>query len=465
MASITSLGVGSGLPLQDTLDRLASFEKERLNPVKEQQNLNTQQKNAYETLKSEVQKFQSINSTLKQGDLFSHTKATSTNSDIAVTASAGTSPGEYQVHVNKLATAHSVATKTPITSSKDLLGNSAINQRTLTITQSGHDTLKISLSAEQTSIEEIRDAINNSNSGISASIVKASDSDYRLVISAMQTGAKNKMTISVDGDEKLGSFLDNSNLESLVNAEDAGLTINGILISRSGNIITDAPEGVTLTLTNTGDSTIKISKNTEDAKTAIKKWMDSYNSLLDTIASLTKYVPVDAGAKNQSRNNGPLLGDSMVMTMKSQIRSQFILNNDSSKFKILSQIGIATTDFTTGKLTLIDEKKLDEALAEKPASVRDLFIGDSKNPGIALNVDKLLEGYLSSRGMFSTVEQSLKLKEVTLKKRFDEVNANVNDNIVRYKKQFTQLDMLVKKMDSMSKYLTQQFDALKKSTN
>lgn len=103
-------------------------------------------------------------------------------------------------------------------------------------------------------MDEISKAINDADSGISASIVKVKDGDYQLVLTASE-GLTNKMTISVEGDSKLNDLLaydsktNTGNMKELVNAQNAQLNVNGIDIERSSNKITDAPQGVTLDLT------------------------------------------------------------------------------------------------------------------------------------------------------------------------------------------------------------------------
>ncbi|KNX60313.1 flagellar filament capping protein FliD, partial [Listeria monocytogenes] len=115
-------------------------------------------------------------------------------------------------------------------------------------------------------LEGIRDAINDADSGISASIVKVKEGDYQLVLTA-DSGTDNQMTISVEGDSKLSDLLsyDSSTgtgkMKQLVAADNALLTVNGIDIERPSNKITDAPQGVTLELT----------KEVKDARITVTK--------------------------------------------------------------------------------------------------------------------------------------------------------------------------------------------------
>ncbi len=83
IASFTSLGVGSNLPLDTLLNNLTIAEKKRLNPITQQQSDNTAHLlTAYGTLKSALEKFQTANTALNKADLFKSTTVTSSNEDL-----------------------------------------------------------------------------------------------------------------------------------------------------------------------------------------------------------------------------------------------------------------------------------------------------------------------------------------------------------------------------------------------
>ncbi|MFO6426780.1 flagellin hook IN motif-containing protein [Escherichia coli] len=147
----------------------------------------------------------------------------------------------YTISVTQLAQAQSLRIYSPtiIASTKDALGDESSDTRTIKITQDGRkEPLEIKLNKDQTSLDEISKAINDADSGISASIVKVKDGNYQLVLTASE-GLANKMTISVEGDSKLNDLLaydsktNTGNMKELVNAQNAQLNVNGIDIERS----------------------------------------------------------------------------------------------------------------------------------------------------------------------------------------------------------------------------------------
>ena len=235
MASITSLGIGANLPLDTLLANLTTAEKARLSPITKQQSANTARLTAYGTLKSSLEKFQTANTTLNNADLFKSTTAKSSSTDLTVSTAAGAAPGKYTISVTKLAQAQSLTTNTKISSNKEALGSTDVAERTIVINQKSHDKpLEIKLSSDQTSLEGIRDAINDADGGVSASIVKVGDENYQLVLTSSTTGTDNKMTIEVKNDPKLNGLIrydgTSGGMVQIVEAQNAELTVNNINI-------------------------------------------------------------------------------------------------------------------------------------------------------------------------------------------------------------------------------------------
>ncbi len=459
MASVSSLGVGSNLPLDTLLTNLSTAEKGRLTPITAQQSSYTAKLTAYGSLKSAIEKFQTANTALNDATLFKSSTATSSTSDLGVTTTAGAAAGKYTISVTQLAQAQSLATG-GAKSATDKQSSLSSTDRTLVINQPGRDEpLEIKLSDDQTSLNGIRDAINTADSGVTASVIKNKDGEYQLVISAAETGLDNAMTISVTGDNELSKFLITGTdaLKESIPAKNAWLTINNIEVESGSNTIKDTPEGVTLTLNKeVTNATVTVTKSNDKATSAIKAWVDAYNSMLDTFSSLTKYSAVDAGT-DQDNSNGVLLGDSVVRTIQTGIRSQFTTGNTGSSFSTLSEIGIAQ-DATTGKLK-IDDDKLKKALTSNSVDTQKLLVGDGKTTGITTTTANLVKDYLKDDGIIDSATDSINATLKSLTKQYLATSTSIDDTIARYKAQFTQLDTMMSKLNNTSSYLTQQFSS------
>ena len=461
MASISSLGVGSGLQLSDILDSLTTAEKASLQPISAQQTSYTAKLSAYGTLKSALVAFQSANTALNKADLFTATSANSSSSAFSATTTGNAVAGKYTISVSQLAQAQTLTSKTTQADSKTAIASSA---STITIQQGGDKKpVNIDISAANSSLSGIRDAINKAEAGVSASIINVGNGQYRLSITANDTGADNAMTISVSGDSALQSFMGydatgNGGMQESVTAQNAKLKVNNIDIENSSNTISDALEDITLTLndTTTGNQTLNITKDNSQAETAITTWVNAYNTLQDTFASLTKYTAVDKTATAQDSSNGALLGDSTLRTIQTQLKSM-LTSSGSSTMKTLSQIGI-TSDASTGKLN-IDSIKLEAALKTDSANIKDMFMGDGKNTGITTTMGNNMTSWLSSTGIIQTATDGVSKTLNNLTDQYNAASDRIDSTVARYKAQFTQLDVMINSLNSTSSYLTQQFQS------
>lgn len=464
MASISTLGVGSGLDLSSILDSLETAEKAALTPISTQQTSYTAKLSAYGTLKSALETFQTANTALNKADLFSATSTSSSSTAFSATTSGGAVAGKYTISVSQLAQAQTLTTRSTQSDSKTAI---ATTDSTITIQQGGDkDPVTIDISAANSSLSGIRDAINNAKAGVTASVINVGNGQYRLSVTANDTGSDNAMTLSVSGDSALQSFMgyngtstDASNgMQESVTAQNAKLKVNNVDIENSSNTISDALENITLTLNDvtTGNQTLTIKSDTSKAESAVSDWVDAYNTLQDTFSSLTKYTAVDVGSDAQDTSNGALLGDSTLRTLQTQLKSMLTNSSSSSTYKTLAQIGV-TTDPSTGKLEL-DSDALKTALTKDADGVKEMLVGDGKTTGTTTRIATNLTSWLSSTGIIQAAKDGVSKTLNNLTEQYNKVSDRIDSMVARYKEQFTQLDVMMNSLNSTSSYLTQQFE-------
>ncbi|HDG1678214.1 flagellar filament capping protein FliD [Kluyvera ascorbata] len=469
MASISSLGIGSGLKLSDILDSLTTAEKATLTPITKQQSSYTAKLSAYGSLSSALVSFQTANTALSKADLFTATTTTSSSDAFSATTTGSAITGKYTISVTQLAQAQTLTTA----AQKDSKAAIATSDSTLTIQQGGDKKpVTIDISAANSSLTGIRDAINNAKAGVSASVINVGNGEYRLSITSNDTGKDNAMTLSVSGDSALKGVLayDGTNTETTtgmtesVNAQNAQLTVNNVAIENSSNTISNALEDITLNLTDVtkGNQTLTIAQDTTKAQSAIKDWVTAYNALQDTFSSLTKYTAVDPGSDAQDTSNGALIGDTTLRTIQTQLKSALSNTLSSSTYKTLAQIGI-TTDPSDGKLK-IDDDKLSAALTKDSSAVGTLIVGDGKKTGITTTLGTNMTSWLSSTGIIQAAKDGVSKTLNKLTKDYNAASDLIDQKVARYKDQFTQLDVLMTSLNSTSSYLTQQFESTSSSS-
>ena len=109
MATIGSLGVGSGLDLNGLLDKIGAAERAPLNAIKTRQSSYNARISAYGTLKGMLSTLQAAANKLADPAFMTSYKATTTSANtIAVTADRTAVAGTYNVNVSKLAQSQSL---------------------------------------------------------------------------------------------------------------------------------------------------------------------------------------------------------------------------------------------------------------------------------------------------------------------------------------------------------------------
>ncbi len=455
MATLQSLGVGSGMDIASLVTELVAAERApKQQQITKQQSTVAVQLSAMGTLKGALGGFQSALTPLKTAVAFDVFSAKSADEEIfTATASASAPMGSYDIDVINLAAAHQLSSK-PFTESDEVVGTGSLTF------SSGDKTFTIEIDSENSTLEGIRDAINSAddNSSVRATIVNGTDGAH-LVLTAAETGEDNAITVTTSGGdgglERLTYTAENeANYDEVREAKDALIEIAGSQHTSASNVVKDAIEGVTIKLVKADPGnpvSLDIDRNIDTAMTRITAFVNQYNSLAGTIANLQRY---DAATKQA----GPLLGDAMLRNVESNLRRELgrSIEGASEPYKTLSSLGI--TMKLDGKLE-IDQTKLRDALDSDFAAVQRVFTSDD---GIAVRMDEMISPHLSVDGSIAERNKSLDQRTKNLENEQIALDARMQVIQARYLKQFTALDGLLAQFQSTSAYLTQQLSNLPK---
>ena len=395
MPTLSASGIGSGLDVNDLLRQIVEAERA---PAENRLNLQEAKAqaeiSAFGSLKSAVTSFRSSLTTLKSSSGFSVNTVSVTNKDL-LTASASSiaTDGSYTVEVESLAQSHSLAS-VAFDSLDTVVGTGTLNfDFGTTVYDSGTDTYtsfttnpdKSSTSIEITNanntVEGVRDAINDADFGVTASIVD-DGSGYKLLITSDDAGLDNSLEINVDegggaadtDTDGLSQLAFNSvatNADETLAASDAIVKINGLQVTRESNTVSGAIHGVTLNLqsADVGNPTqLTINRDNSNAEGNISNFVTKYNELVSTVSTLTEF----GGQDGQS---GLLLGDTTTRNVLSQIRREVGLSIDNNSiYNTLSSIGITTQ--RDGTLSL-DSSVLNAAIEDDFETVSRLFYSNA----------------------------------------------------------------------------------------
>ena len=455
MATITSLGVGSGLDLTGLLDQLQAAERGKLAPITLQKKQQQAKISAFGQLQTSLNSFQDAVAKINDPKLYQSLSANVRGDAIKATAAADALPGSYRVEVSQLATSGTLASNRvgERDAAMDLQGATALQ-----LTFGDGESVAINI-AEGSSLADIRDAINaDKDAGVNATIIN-DGTGYRLALSSKTTGAdasvENFSFVDAGGTVVPGPFAEDAATKR--SGENAALTVNGITISSAENSIEGAIQGVTLNLTEldivdgeTASSTINIERDTLKQREAINGFVKAFNDLKGTIGKLTSFT-------GDSETAGELLGDNTVRTIESRLRSVLTGGVEGGELSTLNQLGITLQ--RDGKLK-VDEETLDDLVANNPQALNDFFAGENEGDGMAGRLNTTIEQMLGNNGVVKLAISGAENRVKSLDDRFERMEKTIEGTISRYRTQFGQLDAMIAQMNSMSSYLTQQFDAL-----
>jgi flagellar hook-associated protein 2 len=451
MAGLSSAGLGSGLDINSLVSQLVTAEKATQQAqITRAQTSTVTTISALASLKGAMSTFNTALTPLKTVEIFAARSATS--SDPAVFSASATNaaaPGVYDIQVEHLASAHQISSD-PFASGQ----SHEVGTGTLTIAV-GDETFSISVDSASDTLAQIRDAINNAADNddlVTATIVNGS-AGAQLVLSSVKSGAGNAIEVSQSGgDGGLASLVYNpgltSNYTQLKAARDTEAWIAGTLFTSATNTLTDAIDGVSITLLDTDPGEVKtltIANDSAATVARVKSFVDSFNALAKQIATLRSYEPA-------TKKAGPLLGDAMLRAIESELRGKIgdPVAGLTSGYQTLASVGITTDKDGTLKL---DNTKLTAAMTANFDGVARLF--GSEN-GVAARLANALTPRLASDAELDVRTKRLNQKSVDLQKQQAVLDARMAKVEARYRKQFNALDGLLSKLQSTSSYLSQQ---------
>lgn len=465
--AISSIGVGSGLPLDKLLEDIRKSENQPLVLLQQKQIISEARLSGYGIIKGSLTDLQKSSQALTKAETYGALKATSSSEALGIKVENKAVAGNYNIKVETLATQQSLV----LAGQQSRDQNIGTTGGSIDITLANGKSHSVQLGSD-TSLQGVMKAINaDPKAGVQATMVNDGNpgSPYRLMITAKDTGTEASVAkINVTGNDGLKAVLGFNNIEdngvtqssgsyTVSPVQNAKLTINGIVVNSQSNSIEDVIEGVTIDLKSMpkDGETVKVAITRDDtaAINAVKDFVKSYNALLDTIKSQTSFDV-------ENEKSSALTGDSLVRRVETQMRSALNGAEGSGAIRTLADLGIKT-DFKTGKLE-IDDKKLTAAVKDNLADVTGFLSGEN---GLGKKMDGAANEFIKSGGLISNATDGIDRNIKDLKKQYEATSERIDNKMENYRKQFSQLDVMVNQMNGVSNYLTQQLSMLANMNN
>lgn len=496
MATIGSLNsFGSGLDVETIVKALVDADvAPKTNHLNRREAELTAELSAVGSLKSKLSDLNATIEGLADGTAFDLLKIDSPDA-VSIVQTGSPAIGRYSVNISQLADSQVLASS-GFASSSTVVGTGTLTfklgQPSYVSGTSGaysgftaddSKTVSVTIDSSNNTLSGIRDAVNASSVGITASLV-VDGSETRLLFTADDSGANTAISISADdaddndsdtsGLSQLaynidsGSFVGNSTgaMSEVRSSKDAVFSLNGLSLTNSSNTIAGLVDGLDFTLNSvtSSEAAVVIAKDTAAIEAKVQSFVTAYNDYKKTFDSLTDH----------ELDTGVLSGDSTARRLQSVIRSSItdVIDNSNTSIAALSELGIEADRY--GDLSL-DSATFQSKLSSKPEDMKLFFSGNLVTSGLLDNTDSAgmadrlkssIDDYITaSTGMLSTKETRIDsaLDDIT-DDRLD-VLARMTSLEERYTKQFTAMDTLVSQLRSTSDFLTNQMDALKAAAN
>ena len=328
-------------------------------------------------------------------------------------------------------------------------------------------------------LEDVADAINDSDAGITASVIRTSEDTYTLSLSARNTGADNVMNITVTDTD--GNNTDTNGLSRLVfdagvtenltqtqAAQDAIFSLDGVDgIERSSNTVTDVITGVTLTLNQahenpaTESDKLTITRDTSAISEKMSTFVDAYNDLLDFFGEYQKKYD------EEEDTAGVLVGDNTTNMIRNTLRRRlFGTVSGLTSLNRLADIGIALNQEENPRLEL-DGSTLSTMLSNNFEDVRDFFTKTTEGAeGFAVRFMDSIDGMLDSyNGILSTRKSGITTTMGRIDTKIDSLEDKIEITEATLWTRFNSMELLLANYQTTADYLTQQLASLQKLSN
>lgn len=288
-------------------------------------------------------------------------------------------------------------------------------------------------------MNSIANAINNTaGTGVTASVQSAGGGQSRLVITNNAPGGElsivdNSGILGAVGlatqtvrDERTRATATGAGYAAATEAElNASLTVNGVTITRSSNTITDAINGVTLTLSKAQQAgeapvTLTTTVGTDKVSDTLKPLLDAYNDVL-------RYI----------RDNIKTIGsDTALRSLQSELRS---LSSKvfSGSLTSLADIGIKIA--SNGTLSIDNKDRLQQQLETDAIAVAELF---TSSGGFASRIMSTITHLVGSDGLLQERSSSLgqQIKRVSDQKKA--LQDRIEREVEQQRREYTKLQEL-----------------------
>ena len=190
-------GLGSKLNTREIVDRFMAIEQRRIKPVEARKEQKVSELEAWEAVKSELNKLQGVTEALDKFEIWEARKVETSDPDVIVPKARKDSvPGRHSVIVESVALSHQI-TSQGFESDTTRIGTGKVQIKVGN--EEDELPITINLAEGKDTLVDLKKAINNSDANVEAYIAKThGDKPYRLLLTSNLNGEKGRISIDVN---------------------------------------------------------------------------------------------------------------------------------------------------------------------------------------------------------------------------------------------------------------------------
>ena len=372
MASVSSLGIGTGVDLQNMLTQILAAERAPITRIDSQISSVKSKISIYGTLNSKLDALKTAAETWQFPSRLSAVAASSSETSVVgASASYNAAIGSYTMEVTQLAS-------TQKSYSDSYAAGTTFGAGSIEISVGGSAAISVPIDADST-LSQVSAQINSAKAGITATVVTTGDGSQRMILTGDKPGAANSFTLTSTAIPSSGQPLEVTALSeaeiAVANAadglmrtaaKDAKMKIDGIEVTSSTNTFSESIQGLTLTAASLGTSTVTVKTDPAKITSAVQAFVDAYNEVAKVIKSNSGY---DAATKTGQALSGDSAARS-VLSILGTVRTETPAGISGATLTALHEIGVTIQQ--SGELKL-DTVALEKVISEKPNDLASLM--------------------------------------------------------------------------------------------
>ena len=438
---ITVDGLVSGLDTTSIIEAYVAVAGASTETLREQQT-------DVETRRSLLQSFNSLLEDIQTSmadyeeaaDLRLVTANSSDEEVLTVTAATGAQPGTFDFDVVTLARSEMEVGNGFDSQTDDVFTGGSIS---ISVAGASPPTqIDIDGASNNTSLSGLADYISDNIDGVEAYVLDdgADTNNYHLVVVSEETGSS--QTVTLDTSLLQGDAL---TFTEAIAAQDAQLDIAGLAVFSESNTFEDVIPGLTFEALSEGDAIVTVAPDTEGVVEAVQTFVDSYNQAMSFIDSYTGIGANDSISALASES-------SVLRQVQTALQSSMAGMYVAGDLQGASILGFSTEQ--DGSLAL-DTDKLTDVLGDNYSDALEILAGTD---GIFQSLDGKLDVIVDpDEGTLALRTESLDEQIEAFEDQIaaDEARLETYEDTLR--QQFTNLEMTLAELQSMSSFVTALF--------